>query len=64
MLVIVDGRPQEGVMRRNRLSWADLLDEARNHGFADLDEIRYGVLEADGTFSFVPREPRTQTDES
>lgn len=52
-LVVVDGVPQEEVMRRNRLSWADLLDEARNHGFADLVQIRYGVLEADGKFSFV-----------
>lgn len=52
-LVVVDGQVQQAAMRYNRLTLEDLLDEARNSGIADLRQVRYGVLEADGKFSFI-----------
>jgi uncharacterized membrane protein YcaP (DUF421 family) len=36
-----------------RLTPEEVVSSAREQGIADLTEIRYGVLEPDGTFSFV-----------
>ncbi len=54
VIVLRDGEPDMERLRGERLRLDDLLGEARESGYARLDDIALGVLEADGKFSFVP----------
>ncbi len=56
VIVLRDGEPVLERLREERLRLDDLLVEARESGYARLDDIALGVLEADGKFSFVPAE--------
>jgi uncharacterized membrane protein YcaP (DUF421 family) len=56
VLVMADGVPDEGAMRRQRLSVADLLVAAREQGIRRTRDIEYAVLEADGRISFFARD--------
>ncbi len=56
VVVIRDGQPLEQVMRLERLTLDELKEEARDQGLPDLGEIRLGVLEPDGKFSFITRD--------
>jgi uncharacterized membrane protein YcaP (DUF421 family) len=53
VLILEDGRPLEEVLRIERLTLDEVQDAAREQGIGDLADVRYGVLEADGKFSFV-----------
>jgi uncharacterized membrane protein YcaP (DUF421 family) len=53
VVVVRDGRILDDVLRIERLLPDDLKEEARRQGIADVGEVRIGVLEADGKFSFV-----------
>ena len=53
VLVIRDGEPLDEVMKVERLTLDEIIEEARNQGIADLDDVRVGVLEPDGKFSFI-----------
>jgi uncharacterized membrane protein YcaP (DUF421 family) len=53
VIVVSDGRMLPEPMRIERLTEDELVGEARQQGIADLADIRYGVLEPDGRFSFV-----------
>jgi uncharacterized membrane protein YcaP (DUF421 family) len=53
VVVVRDGRILEDVLRIERLQAEDVKDEARQQGIDDVREVRIGVLEADGKFSFV-----------
>lgn len=53
VVVLRDGAPDLDRLRRERLRLSDLVAAAREQGFADLADIRLGVLEHDGKFSFV-----------
>jgi uncharacterized membrane protein YcaP (DUF421 family) len=53
VVVVRDGRPIEEAMKIERLSLADLFEEARQQGISDLNEVRVGILEPDGKFSFI-----------
>lgn len=55
VLIVKDGRPLEGPMRLERLTIEDVLEEARGQGIESLAEVRFGVLETDGKFSFITR---------
>lgn len=59
VLVFADGSPVEAVMRRERLSVADVLVAAREEGIRRTSDIQYAVLEADGRLSFFTRSPQT-----
>ena len=53
-VVIQDGRYLEDALRREQVD-RDLVDASiREHGLADVREVRLGVLEIDGTISVVP----------
>jgi uncharacterized membrane protein YcaP (DUF421 family) len=52
-LVVVRGEPQMDAIEIERLTLEDVKDAAREQGIADLAQIRIGVLEADGKFSFL-----------
>jgi len=53
VVVVREGRALDQVMRIERLTLDEVLEEARNQGIADLAEVEIGVLEPDGKFSFL-----------
>ncbi len=62
VVLVHDGRVNDAALRRERISVDDLLGSAREHGIADLADVAYGVLEAEGRISFVLREGSTNLD--
>lgn len=58
VIVVPDGAPMTERLQQERLTLEDLHSAAREKGYAHLDEIALGVMEPDGTFSFVPRGDR------
>ena len=53
VLIVLRGQLLAEAMRTERLTENELLSAARQQGIGELAEIEYGVLEADGNFSFV-----------
>ena len=53
VIVVMHGKPQTKAIEIERLTVDDVLDAAREQGIPDLAEIRVGVLESDGKFSFL-----------
>ncbi len=52
-IVVHDGRISEEVLKIERLDEEEVLSAAREQGIASLSEIRFGILEGDGKFSFI-----------
>jgi uncharacterized membrane protein YcaP (DUF421 family) len=64
VIVVVHGEPQTEMIEIERLTVDDIVDAARQQGIADLAQVRVGVLESDGKFSFLreddaPKPPGT-----
>ena len=53
VVVVRDGEPLDEVLKLERLVLAEVCESARNQGIADLAQVRIGVLEPDGKFSFI-----------
>jgi uncharacterized membrane protein YcaP (DUF421 family) len=53
VIVVRDGKPQGNILKYERLSLDEVEDAAREQGIADLGQIQIGVLESDGSFSFI-----------
>lgn len=53
VVVVRDGKPVEAAMHIERVDVEEVKEAARNQGIADLNEVRCGVLEPDGRFSFI-----------
>jgi uncharacterized membrane protein YcaP (DUF421 family) len=62
VVVVRDGELLEEMLRIERLTKEEVLDAAREQGIADLRDIRIGILEADGKFSFISGERHAQQD--
>lgn len=63
-IVVLHGEPQTDAIRTERLTLDDVLEAAREQGIADLAQVRVGILESDGKFSFLreddaPKPPGT-----
>jgi uncharacterized membrane protein YcaP (DUF421 family) len=56
-IVVRDGEVLDDVLRLQRITRAELDEGARKKGIADLSRVRWGLVEADGTFSFVLLDP-------
>jgi uncharacterized membrane protein YcaP (DUF421 family) len=56
VVVVQDGEPVDRVLRYERVTIDEVKEEARTQGIADLADVRLGVLEPDGKFSFLTRE--------
>ncbi len=57
VLIVVDGNPLKDRMDRARVDERDILQAAReSQGLARLEEIKYAVLERDGSISVVPKQ--------
>jgi uncharacterized membrane protein YcaP (DUF421 family) len=55
-VIVKDGLCLTDVMRREGVDRLEVEMAVREHGIADLKDVRLGVLEADGTISIVPAE--------
>jgi uncharacterized membrane protein YcaP (DUF421 family) len=56
VVVVQDGRMRDDVMRYERLDRDELFEALREQGIDDLADVRFGVLEPDGRFSFFTAE--------
>jgi uncharacterized membrane protein YcaP (DUF421 family) len=55
LLIVDNGRPQEDLMRKERVDLDDVLEAAREtHGLERLEQIKFAVLERSGKISIVP----------
>jgi uncharacterized membrane protein YcaP (DUF421 family) len=52
-VVVLNGKMEKQAMKLERLAADELLDAARQQGIQEIAEIRYGILEPDGKFSFI-----------
>ena len=55
VVVVQDGLPVEPALRLERVTLDELLESARNQGIDNLREVRLGILEPSGQFSFLKR---------
>lgn len=62
VVVIEDGRLLDEMLRLERLTTEEVLDAAREQGIRDLQDVRIGILEADGKFSFISGERQARPD--
>jgi uncharacterized membrane protein YcaP (DUF421 family) len=53
VVIVRDGEVLSDVLRIERLTEDEVKDAAREQGISDLREIRLGVMEGDGKFSFI-----------
>jgi uncharacterized membrane protein YcaP (DUF421 family) len=55
IVIVQDGKPIERNMRRERVTVAEVLVEARCQQIVSLDEIEWAVLETSGRISVIPK---------
>jgi len=55
LVILQDGKPIEGNLRRERLTLEEVAQEARIQQIASLDEIEWAVLERTGQISFIKK---------
>jgi uncharacterized membrane protein YcaP (DUF421 family) len=53
-VLVAHGKFHESAMNRERIQPDELYGELHKHGFEDLSQIRWAILESDGQISFVP----------
>ena len=55
LVIVDDGKPLKKRMDRCKVDEEDILEAARTtHGLQRMDQIKYAVLEKDGTISVIP----------
>jgi uncharacterized membrane protein YcaP (DUF421 family) len=55
IVVVQDGKPLDGNMKRERLTIEELAAQARIQQIASLDDVQWAVLETSGTISFIKK---------
>jgi hypothetical protein len=55
IVLVQDGRPIPRNMRRERITLADIQEEARQSQIASIADLRWAILENDGQISCIPR---------
>src|SRR6185437_3390556 len=55
IVVVQDGQPIERNLKRERLTLGELAVAARGQQIASLDEVKWAVLETNGTISFIKK---------
>jgi uncharacterized membrane protein YcaP (DUF421 family) len=58
VVVIRDGEILPELLKLERLTAGEVAQEARQQGIARLADVRVGILESDGSFSFILRDGR------
>lgn len=55
-LLLQDGKPIDGHLKRERVSVEEIEMAARQHGIDDLTNVAAAILEEDGSISIIPTE--------
>lgn len=55
LILVQDGKPIEKNLRSERLNINDVQEEARGQGIESIDDIKWCVLEASGSMSFIKK---------
>jgi uncharacterized membrane protein YcaP (DUF421 family) len=56
IVIVQDGKPIEANLRRERLTVAEVMEEARSSAqIASLDEIQFAIIESNGSISFLEK---------
>lgn len=62
LLLVDKGEVLEDRLKKSRVQREDILESARkNQGLENMDQIKYAVLEKDGTISIIPKKNDQQT---
>ena len=61
VMAMLDGRILRENLHVERVTVDELLESARSQGIAEVGDIRWGILEPDGKFSFVRRDRAVDT---
>jgi uncharacterized membrane protein YcaP (DUF421 family) len=56
IVVIEDGKIVERNLRRERMKPEEIAEEMRMQQIASFDEVQWGILETNGSISFVKKE--------
>jgi uncharacterized membrane protein YcaP (DUF421 family) len=56
LVLVEDGRVLERNLKRERLTPAELAEQARLQQIASLEDVRWAVLETNGAISFIPKQ--------
>ena len=59
VVVMRDGKILDEVLTVERVTEEEVVEGARKQGIANLDDVKFAVLEPDGKFSFVTDDPDT-----
>ena len=60
-VIVEDGKILVESMKKVNIDINDLLEQARNNGYFDLEEIAYAIMEANGKISFLLKDKYKQT---
>ena len=55
IVLVHDGQPIARNMRRERITIADIQEEARQAQITSIRDLKWAILENDGQISFIPR---------
>jgi len=55
LIIVEDGQPIERNMRSELLTLDDVMEQARANEIERLDEVKWAVLEASGTITFIKK---------
>jgi uncharacterized membrane protein YcaP (DUF421 family) len=56
VILVQDGKPIDGNMRRNRITLEELAASARAQQVAHIEDVRWAVLETSGKISVIPKD--------
>ncbi len=55
IVIMQDGKLIERNMKRERLTEDEVAEEMRAQQIGNVDDVAWGILESDGTMSFIPK---------
>jgi uncharacterized membrane protein YcaP (DUF421 family) len=55
LVIVQDGKPIDGNLKRERLTIDEVAQEARIQQIASLDDVEWAVLERTGEISFIKK---------
>ena len=58
VVVFEEGRWSEDQMGKLRMQEADIRTAMRQQGMIEMDDMRYAIIERDGTISIIPKEKK------
>jgi uncharacterized membrane protein YcaP (DUF421 family) len=56
IVLVEDGKPIDQNLRRERLTLQEIAAEARLQKIAAIEDIRWAILETNGSISFIPKQ--------